>query len=391
MKQYTGIMSYQPLLVAIVLSSLVLFLPAQSTAVNGNHLWSKGFGDVNSGGRCIGDAVDGLGNVVVAGDLSSTVDFGGGLLTSAGYDDIYIAKFDGSGNHIWSQRFGDESRQVGNCVAVDASENFVVGGSFSGTVDFGGGPLTGRGDIYIAKFGDAAVAILDIKPGSCPNPLNTRVPNGAKANGGVLPVAILGSHGFDVRDIDVSSLELEGAAPLRHSYEDVAGPPSGEDDCACSVAGPDGYIDLTLRFARLDVVDGLTRVSDGDVPVTLTGRLEDGTLIEGTDCVRIVSFKGDGGPRLTSSSVPAVTALGSAMPNPFNPTTVIDYELAARGNATLKVYDVTGKLVATLVDGEAPSGQHEVLWEARGVSSGIYFYRLEVGDFVQTRKMILIK
>jgi len=233
--------------------------------------------------------------------------------------------------------------------------------------------------------------ILDIRPGSCPNPLNVTVPNGEKANGGVLPVAILGSDELDVHNIDVSSLELAGAAPLRHSFADVAAPASEDNDCACSEMGPDGYTDLELKFRRLDVVAGLGSVSGGNVPVTLTGKMKDGTPIEGNDCVRIVPRKGDGGPRPASLETVAVTALGPATPNPFNPTTVIGYELAKRGYVTLKVYDVTGKVVATLVDGEMPGGQHEVRWEARDVSSGVYFYRLEAGDFVQTRKMILLK
>jgi len=232
---------------------------------------------------------------------------------------------------------------------------------------------------------------LDIKPGSCPNPLNVTVPNGEKANGGVLSVAVLGSDEIDAHDIDVSSLELAGAAPLRHSYKDVAAPSSGDDDCACSEMGPDGYTDLELKFRRLDVVAGLGSVSGGNVPVTLAGKMIDGTPIEGTDCVRIVPRKGDGGPQLASTSTPAVTALGPATPNPFNPMTTIGYELAAREHVTLSVYDVTGKLVASLVNEEVAGGRHEVTWQATGIASGVYFYRLQAGDFVQTRKMVVLK
>ncbi len=236
-----------------------------------------------------------------------------------------------------------------------------------------------------------AGACLDIKPGSCPNPLNVTVPKGEKANGGVLPVAVLGSDEFDVDDIDVSSLELEGAAPLRYDFKDIAAPPAGDEDCACSDAGPDGHTDLTLKFSRLEVASALGDVSGDGVPVTLTGQMKDGTPIEILDCVRIVPRKGDVGPELALSNTLAVTSLGSATPNPFNPTTVINYALAERGYATLKVYDVTGKLVATLVEDELPGGQHNATWDARGVSSGVYFYRLTAGSFSETRKMVLIK
>jgi len=234
--------------------------------------------------------------------------------------------------------------------------------------------------------------VLDVKPGSCPNPLNVTVPNGEKANGGVLPVAILGSDELDVHDIDISSLELEGATPLRYGYQDVAGPPGADDDCACPDAGPDGYVDLTLKFGRLDVVAGLGDVSGNSVPVKMTGRMKDGTAIELTDCVSIVPRKkGEEGPVLAPAGEPAVTALRGATPNPFNPTTVISYELEERAYATLMVYDVTGRLVATLVEGELPGGRHAATWEAEGVPSGVYFCRLTVGSFSETRKMVLLK
>jgi hypothetical protein len=237
----------------------------------------------------------------------------------------------------------------------------------------------------------AAGAYLDIRPGSCPNPLNVNVPNGEKANGGVLPVAVLGSDEFDVHGIDVSSLELEGATPLRYDFKDIAAPPAGDEDCACYDAGPDGHIDLTLKFSRLEVAAALGKNSGEGVPVTLTGRMKDGTPIEISDCVKIVPRKGGGGPQLTPTNESAVTALGRATPNPFNPTTVINYALAEQGYATLKVYDVMGKLVATLVDGELPGGRHEVTWDASGVPSGVYFYRLNVGSFNETRKLVLLK
>jgi hypothetical protein len=234
-------------------------------------------------------------------------------------------------------------------------------------------------------------AHLDIKPGSCPNPLNTNAPNSDNANGGVLSAAVLGSNAFDVHDIDVSSLELEGTAPLRHKYKDVAAPPVEESACACSEAGPDGYADLTLKFARLDVVAGFGKVSGRNVTLMLTGRLIDGTEIELSDCVKIVPKKGNEGPRYNSSNESLITKLEQATPNPFNPVTHIRYQLEEQGYTTLKVYDVAGRLVATLVNGEMPGGLHEATWDAKGMPSGVYFYRLTKGSFSETRKMVLLK
>jgi len=78
-------------------------------------------------------------------------------------------------------------------------------------------------------------------------------------------------------------------------------------------------------------------------------------------------------------------------PNPFNPSTVIGYQLPVTGFVSLKVYDVLGNEVATLVNEEKPAGSYEVDFSARGLSSGIYFYSLQAGSFIQTKKLILIK
>lgn len=80
-------------------------------------------------------------------------------------------------------------------------------------------------------------------------------------------------------------------------------------------------------------------------------------------------------------------------PNPFNPSTVIGYQLPVSGNVSLKVYDVLGNEVATLVDEYKPAGTYNVEFTINNLqlSSGIYFYQLKAGDYIQTRKMILLK
>ena len=78
-------------------------------------------------------------------------------------------------------------------------------------------------------------------------------------------------------------------------------------------------------------------------------------------------------------------------PNPFNPRTIISYQLPVSGNVVLKVYDVLGNEITTLVNEEKPVGYYETNWNASNLPSGVYFYQLKAGDFVQTRKMILLK
>ncbi|MCH8304252.1 MAG: T9SS type A sorting domain-containing protein [Candidatus Marinimicrobia bacterium] len=90
-------------------------------------------------------------------------------------------------------------------------------------------------------------------------------------------------------------------------------------------------------------------------------------------------------------AIPVEYALGQNYPNPFNPTTTIKYALPTSGEVLLTVYDLLGKEVARIVNGQQPAGYHEVTWDASSVASGIYFYRLHADGFVQTKKMVLLK
>ena len=120
---------------------------------------------------------------------------------------------------------------------------------------------------------------VDIKPEACPNPFNVN-------SKGLLPVAIPGSETVDVYDIDIDSIQLAGVSPIRGNYEDVATPLVDPDECECSTEGPDGYIDLTLRFEDQAIADALGEVADGEEFILyLTGYLNDGTAIEGSDCI----------------------------------------------------------------------------------------------------------
>jgi hypothetical protein len=93
----------------------------------------------------------------------------------------------------------------------------------------------------------------------------------------------------------------------------------------------------------------------------------------------------------SSESIPSRFVLNQNYPNPFNPTTKISFTIPRTGFVTFKVYDVLGNEVATLVTEEKPSGEYEVEFNASGLTSGIYFYQLKTGSFIETKKMILLK
>ena len=91
------------------------------------------------------------------------------------------------------------------------------------------------------------------------------------------------------------------------------------------------------------------------------------------------------------TGLPTEYSLSNAYPNPFNPTTTIEYSLPISGNVSLIVYNLLGQKVAKLLSEPQQPGYHSVTWDASSMASGIYFYRLQAGDFVQTRKMVLLK
>ena len=127
---------------------------------------------------------------------------------------------------------------------------------------------------------------IDIRPGSCRNPLNLN-------SRGVLSMAIMGTAEFDAATVDPASVRLEGAAPLRSSLEDVGTPVGDAEECECNEDGPDGYVDLVLKFSTQDIVEQLL-ATHGQVAkkqvvsLGLTADLFDNTSIEGMDCVALV-------------------------------------------------------------------------------------------------------
>ena len=131
-----------------------------SVTSSGSYGWSKqfGMGGTFNSAFGIGVAVDPFGNVVVTGNFSGAVDLGGSALASTGTD-VFLGKLDASGTHVWSQRFGALTSATPGVawpggVAADAAANVVIAGRFSGSIDFGNGPITSAGanDVFVAKF-----------------------------------------------------------------------------------------------------------------------------------------------------------------------------------------------------------------------------------------------
>jgi len=158
------------------------------------------------------------------------------------------------------------------------------------------GAVVGGGDEkgFIATPINKPIKVnIDIKPGSCPNPI------GFADNKGVVSFAIMGTTDFDITQIDPASIRItrEGVdaevAPIRLSYEDVATPYTDDEACQCHELIGDGYIDLSMKGYKHDLVYNLRlqEVAGETIPLIVTGKLKDefgGTAIEGKDCVWVL-------------------------------------------------------------------------------------------------------
>jgi subtilisin-like proprotein convertase family protein len=147
----------------------------------------------------------------------------------------------------------------------------------------------------------------------------------------------------------------------------------------------------------LGILMGLGMAGEWTLTVSDNAGGDQGTINEW--CLRIthdspVAIEDDGLPG--EGDTPSAFAAYDNFPNPFNPMTTIRFDLPRRGQVSLRIYDVAGRLVRTLVDGEMPAAQHSVVWDGndqtgRRQASGVYYYRLVTDERMATKKMMLVK
>jgi len=195
---------------------------------------------------------------------------------------------------------------------------------------------------------------------------------------GYVRVHTSGPQGFDYRDISVTA------------YKDSS-------DKVVIVADNSGSSSKDVTFTLGDGVSGTfhpyvtsaTKNAELGNDIAASGNGFSATLPKES----ITTFVSDQLTTGTEKNVrpPQSYKLLQNYPNPFNPTTTIRYQLPAAAHVTLKVFDVLGREVATLVDRRVSAGGHQVHFDASKLSSGVYLYQIKAADFVQIRKMTLIK
>jgi hypothetical protein len=123
-------------------------------------------------------------------------------------------------------------------------------------------------------------------------------------------------------------------------------------------------------------------INEGDDLFTSTGDFEIIEVLAGTSLSAI---------DVNITIIPKSFELGDAFPNPFNPVTSLSFSLPESQDIILKVYNLQGRTIETLVNGNMEAGYHSVVWDANSYASGVYFVKMVAGDYVNTQKLMLLK
>lgn len=348
----------------------------------GNFIWAKQVQTSHlSEGRAV--ATDRSGNIAITGLFQGTATFGTISLSSTGVYDIFVAKYNPSGNALWAKRAGASSNfNGGNSITVDTNDNIITTGYFSGRfANFGNHVLTSAGgsDAFIAKY-DPLGNVLWAKRGGgingdAGNAITIDKDNNVFASGSFQDTMSFNTHNpllhsTGGRDIFVAKYDSLGhliwAKQAGGNSDDIGKTVRVDSSGNCIVGGD---------FTTTALFDTISLTSLGNSDIFITKLISTVTSIK--DYKNYESVNG--------------FELLQNYPNPFNPTTRIRYSISRRQFVKLKIYDLLGQEITTLVNEEKPAGAHTVEIDASRLSSGIYFYRLQAGDFVETKKMILMR
>jgi len=305
------------------------------------------------------------------------------LFSYDGNDDVFIAKIDITGNKVWIKQAGGDYTDGGSAIIVDDVGNIFLAGYFSGTANFGTFQFTspdGNRDVFISGL-DGNGNFTWAKQGS--------------GSGSDYPTSISynPTNGLSVCGVSTGGFEIGGLSFVGGATDDIFIANYNTTGILKNVLytgglGEERAYDIYLDDNNTGYVVGSFSGSMqiGDTLIVIPNNYIADLYIAKINMNNISDVEQD-----TNEFLPDKYELSQNYPNPFNPTTNIKFTISDFGFVNLKVYDVLGNEVATLVNAEKPVGVYEVDFEADGLTSGVYFYQLKVGNYLETKKMVLMK
>jgi hypothetical protein len=348
---------------------------------DGNALWAKRM--VERGWDRGSDiATDPAGNCYVTGGFQTALlfgGFGGPSLTATGGDgdeDIFLVKYDQEGNFVWKTSAGSSGFDQARAVTLDNDNNIYLTGVISETADFDSTESiisNGFNDLFLAKYDSTGQLLWVRGAGSASEDGANDVVTDIQGN--IYVCGYLGSAAqFD-------DLQIVGGGFFVAKYD-----PKGRILWVKQIGETDNLgKSLALMKTGDLVTTGVFENSATFGNTVLNGKGQTDIFVTRLDTVTITSLTDQ------SSAVPRTSFLAQNYPNPFNPVTMINYQLSATNDVELSVYNLLGQEVVKLVSEKQQAGFHQVKWEARGISSGVYYYQLVAGEYREVRKMILLR
>lgn len=296
--------------------------------------------------------------------------------------DVWLVRTDAAGDTLWTRTFGETGTDLGAAIIQTADNGFIVTGKTR--------VIGGEYDLYLIRTDENGNTLWTktFNGPSFPNSVDDGRDIELMSDGGVAVV------GFSDLNTWLLRTDANGDTLWTRRY-----PGSGSDSFDQTSDG--GFVIVEgIRLIRTNGDGDLlwSKIIDGfanSVKQTSDG----GYIVAGYDFLSATKddlwlAKFDGGTTSStenSAEKPEEFFLYQNYPNPFNPSTKISWQSPVSSHQTIKVYDILGNEVATLVDEYRVAGNYEINFIANYLSSGIYFYKLQAGSFFETKKMILIK
>jgi hypothetical protein len=193
-----------------------------------------------------------------------------------------------------------------------------------------------------------------------------------------------------IRVIVGDALPYPKLAPVSAQIVDNNGLLSVNAEMGAALVVIEGNVAAELKAENMELISNFDGVNTRVLVYSLEGNTFSGEFLNANGTVVSYELGSADGATVNAKIIPANFELAQNYPNPFNPTTTVGFSIPAKSNVTLLVYNVTGQKVAEF-SGAYEAGVHTIEWDASAMASGIYFYKLNAGDFSDTKKMVLLK